>query len=333
MRGGYPPDEGPVVQRQDQENVPGPDSPLQIPRGGWLASSKRTVKAAKSHRITLTGAALAFYWFLAVFPLIIAAVGILMLAHASNAVTHSIAKGVHQALPSGAAGVLTDAISHAGGKTSGGLVAAIIGIGLALWSASSGMASTEEALDIAYDVPESRKFVKKRVVALGLVVVTLVLGGIATALLVFGQPLGTAIDKVVPFGGTAFAVAWTVVRWALAVLALLTLFAVFYYLGPNRRPPGWTWISPGGVVAMVIWLAASVGFSFYVSSFGGSYGKTYGSLAGVVVLMLWLFLSALALLLGAELNGELEREKALRDRGVRGRAMQAEETAQLRRAG
>src|SRR5205814_3996657 len=97
--------------------------------------------------------------------------------------------------------------------------------------------------------------------------------------------------------------------------------------GPNRKPPSWKWISPGGVVAMVIWLAASVAFSLYVSSFGGSYAKTYGSLAGVVILLLWLYLSALALLLGAELNGELEREKARRDR-----TEEPLEDRQLRRA-
>jgi membrane protein len=203
-----------------------------------------------------------------------------------------------------------------------------VAIALALWSASSGMAASEEALDVAYDVPASRKFVKKRAVALVLTFVALGLGGIATALLVFGQPLGVAVSKAVSLGGV-FPVLWTIVRWALTVLVVVTLFAVFYYLGPNRRPPTWKWVSPGGIVAAIIWLAASVGFSFYVSNFGGSYGKTYGSLAGVVILMLWLYLSALALLFGAELNGELEREKALRERGT----ADPNQVRQLRQAG
>jgi len=177
------------------------------------------------------------------------------------------------------------------------------------------MASSEEALDVAYDVPESRKFIKKRTVAILLTFIALALGGIATALLVFGKPLGVAINNAVSLG-SVFPVLWTIVRWALTVVAVMTLFSVFYYLGPNRKPPTWKWVSPGGVVAAIIWLAASVGFSFYVSNFGGSYGKTYGSLAGVVILMLWLYLSALALLFGAELNGELEGEKALRERGT-----------------
>jgi membrane protein len=141
---------------------------------------------------------------------------------------------------------------------------------------------------------------------------------------VFGEPIGRTLEDNMPLGG-AFMVVWTIVRWALTILALLTLFALFYYVGPNRKPPSWRWVSPGGIVAVVIWLAASVGFSFYVSNFGGSYAKTYGSLAGVVVLVLWLYLTALALLVGAELNGELEREKALRDRGIAPTPESAEE--------
>jgi membrane protein len=306
---------GPVIHQEDQENAPGPESPADIPARGWKASLKRTMREAKEDRITLTAAGVAFYWFLSVFPLLIAAIGILALMQVGQSFVDSATNTLREALPEGAADVLTDAVSNASARTSGGLVAAIVAIVLALWSASSGMATAEEALDVAYDVPESRKFLKKRAVAFVLMFLALLLGGVATALLVFGQPLGEAIADVVPLGG-AFAVIWTIVRWALTVLAVMTLFAIFYYLGPNRQPPSWKWVSPGGVVAAIIWLAASVGFSLYVSSFGGSYAETYGSLAGVVVLMLWLFLSALALLLGAELNGELEREKARADRGT-----------------
>jgi membrane protein len=308
----------PVVHRQDQERAPGPDSPLDVPKQGWVATTKRIVKEMKSDRITMVAAGVAFYWFLAIFPLLIAAVGILALVGASPSFVDNINTGVRTVLPGGASTVLTDAIGQAGRQTAaaGGLTAAIIGIALALWSASSGMGAAQDGLDVAYDVPEDRKFVKKRLMSLVLLSGALVLGGIATALLVFGKPIGDALVDALPLGG-AFVIVWTVVRWALTLLAVITLFALFYSLGPNRKAPSWKWITPGGVVAVIIWLGASVGFSLYVSSFGASsYGKTYGSLAGVVVLVLWLYLSALALLVGGELNGEFEREKALRDRGV-----------------
>jgi membrane protein len=291
------------------------ESPTDVPAAGWWRSVRRAVKEAKEDRITLTAAGVAFYWFLSVFPLLIAAVGILALLHVGHSFVNGVSSGIRQTLPSGAAKVLTQALSSASARSAGGLAAAVIAIVLALWSASSGMASAEEALDVAYDVPESRTFFRKRAVAVALTFAALALGGIATALLVFGKPLGASIDRALSLG-SVFPVLWTVVRWALTVLVVMTLFAVFYHLGPNRKAPSWTWVSPGGVVAALIWLAASVGFSLYVSNFGGTYGKTYGSLAGVVVLMLWLFMSALALLVGAELNGELEREKALRERGT-----------------
>ena len=200
----------------------------------------------------------------------------------------------------------------------------ILGIAIALWSASSGMVAVQEGLDHAYDVDESRKFVKKRGVGLVLTGVALVLGGVATALLVFGKPLGDPIRDVVPLGG-AFPVLWTIVRWAVTVLAVVLLFSLFYRIAPNRQGMKSPWISAGGIVAAAIWLLASLGFSFYVSNFGGTYAETYGSLAGVIILCLWLFLSALALLIGGEVNAvreqAREREVATPSAAGEGRAL------------
>jgi membrane protein len=280
-------------RRAGAESKPG----IHPTRGSTL---KRTIAKSKEDRITLTAAGIAFYWFLAVFPLLIAAIGIVALVHGQSLLS-GLTRGIESTLPSGAAKVLTDAISNGSAVTSGGLVAVIIGIALALYSASSGMVAVQEGLDDAYDVPESRGFLKKRAVGLVLTLAALVLGGIATALLVFGRPLGEAIQDLLPLGG-AFAVVWTVVRWAVTVLAVVTLFSIFYRMAPNRGGAKSPWISLGGIVAAVVWLAASLGFSFYISNFGGTYAETYGSLAGVVVLCLWLFLSALALLIGGELN-------------------------------
>ena len=267
---------------------------------------KQTMAKMKDDQITLIGG-VAFYWFLAVFPLMIAAVGIVAFVHGQS-LLEGVRKGIETTLPSGAAKVLVDAISRGGAANAGGFVAVLIGIGIALYSASSGMVAVQDGLDKAYDVPESRKFIKKRAVGLLLTLAALVLGGIATALLVFGQPLGEPLAEVLPLGG-AFTIVWTVVRWVVTVLAVMTLFSIFYRMGPNRKAERSGWFSIGSVVAAVIWLTASLGFSFYVSSFGGSYAETYGSLAGVIVLLLWLFLSALALLIGGELNAVMERRR------------------------
>lgn len=307
--------DGDRVEQPPPDDASAPDTPLDVPARGWRAVLKRTAKEAKQDRITITSAGMSFYWFLAIFPLLFAAVGFLALVQASASMTSAIQGAIEKALPGNAAAILVQSVRSAQSRAAqdSGLVALVVGVALALWSASSGMAATQVGMDVAYDVPEDRKFLKKRIVGLLLIAVTFVLGGIAAGLLVFGQPIGSAISSHLP-AGSWFVWVWTVVRWVLTVACLTLLFAVFYYLGPNRRTPHWAWISPGGIVATVIWLAASVGLSFYVSNFGGSYARTYGALAGVVVLVLWLYLTALALMFGAELNGELERQRAIEAR-------------------
>lgn len=292
-----------------------PSSPAELTTLDWKQSVKRTGKEFKDDRATLVSAGMAFYWFLAVFPAVIAAVGFLGLVHAGPSVVADIQKAIGTALPGSAADVLKQAVASASHQSRGGsLIAAVVGLVVALSSASAGMVALQKGMDVAYDVAKERKLIAARLRALVLILVTAVLGGVATALIVFGQPLGRGIGDHLPLGtGGVFVVVWTLLRWALGLGALSLLFACYYTFGPNRESPKFVWVSPGGLVSTVVWLLASLGFSFYVSAVGNnSYFKTYGSLTGVVVLMLWLYLSAIAVMAGAELNAQLERQGHLR---------------------
>jgi membrane protein len=282
------PDREPVPSQKSDGT--GPDSPLDLQPRDWKSTGKRTLKEIKDDRVTLIAAGMAYYFFLAIFPALIALVGVLGLAHINAS---GLIDSIRSALPGGAGTALTKAIQHADKPSKGAsLIAAAGGIVLAVFSASSGMVAMQKGLNVAYDVPEDRKFLMARAMALLLLIAMLLLGGVPSPFFTWGE--------------STF---YTVLGYIASIIAVVILFSVFYYLGPNRASPSWKWVSAGGIVGTLLWILVSIALGIYVGNFN-SYSKTYGPLAGVIVLILWLYLSSLAVLIGGELNAELERQAA-----------------------
>jgi membrane protein len=251
----------------------------------------------------------AYSSLLAFFPAVIFLVGLFGLLR--------IYDDLREFLGAIAPGAVLDALEvaeqSAQGQSGAATLAVVLGAFGAVWAASGAMGSVIKAVNRAYDRVETRPFWKVRLIAILLVLLT----GLVTAglfiLIVFGGPLGEAIADQAGLGG-AFELLWAILRWPIAFVAVLLFFSLVYYLAPDTEHRSWKWISPGAVVGAVLWLALSALFALY-TSFAESYDETYGSLAGAIVLLLWLNYSAFAILFGAELNSELDRQADIRASG------------------
>ncbi|HTX62181.1 MAG TPA: YihY/virulence factor BrkB family protein [Acidimicrobiales bacterium] len=289
---------------------------------GWREILSALKTRIRRDRVSVSAGSLAFHGFLAFFPAIIAALGVLTLVHAGQGTLHQLTDAIARALPAGTAEVFQSAVRAATKRHEGSVTAVVVGVVVALWSATSATAVLQQVLDVAYGVPLDRKFMVRRVRGLPLLVLTGMLGSLAAALVVFGEPIESAIRSSVPLGA-AFTVAWTVARWVVAFAAISVLFSTYYWVAPNRQRVRWRWVTPGSLLAATVFLLGSLGFSFYISTFG-SYSKTYGTFAGAAIFVFWLYLTSLAVLIGGELNAELERVGMLRAlparRGAPGRS-------------
>ena len=278
--------------------------PGDIPKQGWKDVAVRVKGELKEDQVPLLSAGVAFYLLLALFPALAAIVSIYGLVADPGQVSQQVAD-LTAALPESARDLITEQLESIVQGADGGIGFALVGgVIAALWSASSGMKHLVAAINAAYDEDETRKFVKLRGLSLLLTVGAIFFGVVAVGVLAV---LPAAIEQT-PLGSTGQTIVQIASYPALAVAFGLGL-AVLYRYAPDRDSPRWRWVSPGAVVATVLWIVASLGFSFYASNFG-SYSETYGSIGAVIVLMLWLVITAFTVILGAELDSELEAQTA-----------------------
>jgi membrane protein len=278
------------------------EQPQQIPTKGWLDIAKRTAKEVKQDQVPLLAAGVAFYLLLSLFPAMIAGVSIYGLVADPGTVRDQIAKLTGMLSPE-TAKLVGEQIRQVTAGAGGALgLATVLGILTALWSASSGMKALMTGVNMAYDETETRKFFKLRGLALLLTLGAMVLLAIALATIVGYPPVADNLP--------------TVLRWILAIVRFVVLgglliagLAALYRYAPDRDQPRWTWVSWGSGIATLLWVLATIGFAVYATFFG-NYNKTYGALAGVIILMFWLWLTALVILVGAELNTEMELQTA-----------------------
>jgi membrane protein len=278
------------------------ERPQQIPPRGWKEIARRLIAEIKQDQVPLLAAGIAFYALLSLFPAIIAAVSVYGLVADPDTVRDQLAR-LTQMLSPETAKILGEQIKQITAGAGGALgVATVLGILAALWSAASGMKALITGVNMAYDETETRKFLKLRGLALLLTLGAMALMGIALFLIV-------AFPALADDWPTALRWTASVLRWLLLAALLILGLAVLYRYAPDRDEPKWSWVSWGSGAATVLWVVASLAFSFYVAHFG-NYNKTYGALAGIIILLFWLWLTALVVLVGAELNAEMELQTA-----------------------
>ncbi|MEU4538046.1 YihY/virulence factor BrkB family protein [Streptosporangium sp. NPDC023825] len=282
-----------------------PDTPSQLPRRAWWGVLKRTVLEFQRDGLPDWAAALTYYAVLSIFPGLIVLVSVLGLV--GQDVISTILAQVAVLAPGDVTQLVKDQIYQVGGGTRGLL--AIAGLLVALWSASGYVAAFVRAGNAIYDIREGRPLWKLTPLRVGLTLVVVVLMAAAAVAVTFTGRLAEAAGEALGIGQTAVTV-WGYAKWPVLVLIAAGLVMLLYWAAPNVRQPGFRWISPGGLLAVLLWVVVSAGFAAYVANFG-SYDKTYGTLGAAVVFLVWLWLSNMAILLGAEFDAELMRERRI----------------------
>ncbi|MFJ8544036.1 YihY/virulence factor BrkB family protein [Streptomyces sp. NPDC093586] len=284
-----------------------PDSPTELPKRSWSALLRRVLAEFKDDELTDRAAALTYYGILALFPALLVLVSLLGIA--GRSATQEVLDNIQKLAPGSARDVITDAVKQLQSKAGLGSVLAVVGVLGAVWSASGYVAAFIRAANAVYDVPEGRPVWKVLPLRVILTVVLLVLAVVSALIVVFTGSLARQAGTALGMGDTAMTV-WSIAKWPVLVLLVTVMIAVLYWATPNAKVRGFRWITPGSLVALLIWMVASAGFAFYVANFG-SYNKTYGTLAGVIIFLVWLWVTNLAILLGLEFDAELARQRVI----------------------
>ena len=284
-----------------------PDSPGDLPRGSQLAAMKRVTAEFKHNNLTVLAAALTYYGVLAAVPGLIILFAILGLVGKDT--THQLVKQVQSVAPGSSAHFVRTLITQAQSNKTEATVGAVAALLVALWSASSYVGAFRRASNIIYHMGEGRPIWKTVPIRIGVTIVAVVVLVVSAVIVVVSGPIAKQVGDAIGAGGTTVLI-WNIVKWPVLLLLVSLLLAVLFWASPNAKQGGIKWISPGGVIATIGWLVVSALFAVYVVNFS-SYNKTYGSLAGVVIFLVWLWLTNIALLFGAEVNAELDHGRAI----------------------
>jgi membrane protein len=288
------------------------EGPTDLRKRSWIGVLKRTVTEFSDDKLTDWAAALTYYAVLAIFPALIVMVSVLGLI--GESATQPLIDNLGSVAPGPAKEIFTSAIENIQGSQGAAGVFFVVGLLAAIWSASGYIGAFMRASNSIYEIEEGRPIWKTLPLRVGLTVLLMVLTAVSAIGVTLSGGLAEEVGNLIGVGGTAVDV-WNIAKWPVLLLLVSFMFAVLYWAAPNVKQPGFRWITPGGVLAVIGWVIASVAFAFYVGNFG-SYNKTYGALAGPIVFLVWLWISNIMILLGAEFNAELERGRAI-ERGMR----------------
>jgi membrane protein len=284
-----------------------PASPTDIPAGGWHRILARSVRQFQADDVTDRAAALTYYGVLAIFPAVLVLISILGLVGTST--TQKVLDNLHQIAPGGVNSFLRTVIEQVQGRSGAASIGAVVGLVLALWSASGYVGAFMRASNAIYDVAEGRPIWKTAPVRFGVTLLLVIMLVASAVMVVVTGPVASQVGHALGIGNGAVT-AWNIAKWPVLLVVVSLMFSLLYWACPNVKQAGFRWITPGGVLAVIVWLIASGLFAVYVA-FSGSYNKTYGTVATVIIFLVWLWITNIAILLGAEFDAEIQRQRAI----------------------